>query len=73
MDRPPPLPRRRFLHLTGTALGLTATSACASSAPSGGTSARTSAAGATSDRTYTPNRFDPWIELDQCGLDPQRP
>ena len=67
MDRPPPFSRRRFLHLTGTALGLTATSACASSAPSGGTSARTSAAGATTDRTYTPTRFDPWIELDQAA------
>ena len=67
MDRPPPLSRRHFLHLTGTALGLTATSACASSAPSSGTSARTSAAGATSDRTYTSTRFDPWIELDQAA------
>ena len=65
MDRPPPLPRRGFLHLTGTALGLTAASACASSAPSSTTTARTSAAGATSDRTYSPTRFDPWIELDR--------
>ena len=67
MDRPSPLPRRRFLHLAGTALGLTATSACASSGPSRTTAARTSAAGATSDRTYTPERFDPWIELDRAA------
>ncbi len=66
MDRPSPLNRRHFLHLSGTALGLTATSACASSTPST-TSARTSAAGTTSDRTYTPSRFDPWIELDRAA------
>ena len=67
MDRPPPLNRRHFLHLTGTALGLTATSACASFTPSSSTGAPTSAAGATSDRTYTPTRFDPWIELDRSA------
>ena len=32
MDRPPCLPRRRFLHLTGAAVGLAAMSACASTA-----------------------------------------
>ena len=67
MDRPPPLSRRHFLHLSGTALGLTATSACASSTPSSSTSARISAVGTTSDRTYTSTRFDPWIELDQAA------
>ena len=67
MDRPSPLSRRHFLHLSGTALGLTAASACASSTPSSGTSARSSAAGTTSDRTYTPTRFDPWIELDRAA------
>ncbi len=67
MDRPSPLTRRHFLHLSGTALGLSATSACASSTPSSSTSARTSAAGATSDRTYSPTRFDPWIELDRAA------
>ena len=67
MDRPPPLPRRGFLHLTGTALGLTAASACASSAPSSTARARISAAGSSSDRTYSPTRFDPWIELDRAA------
>ena len=67
MDCPPPLSRRHFLHLSGTALGLTATSACASSTPSSSTSARISAVGTTSDRTYTSTRFDPWIELDQAA------
>jgi len=67
MDRPSFFTRRRFVHLTGTALGLTATSACASTAPSGSIGARPSGTGATIDRTYTPTRFDPWIELDRAA------
>ena len=73
MDRPPHLPRRRFLHLAGTAVGLAATSACASTARSSGPGARdvsgASAAGVplTVDRTYNPTRFDPWIELDRAA------
>ena len=73
MDRPPCLPRRRFLHLTGAAVGLAATSACASTARPGGPGAGTvsgaSAPGAplTVDRSYNPNRFDPWIELDRAA------
>lgn len=73
MDRVPHLPRRRFLHLAGAAVGLTATSACATSARPGGTGARvvsgsgTAAGPLTVDRTYRPNRFDPWIELDRTA------
>ena len=67
MDRPPPLTRRHFLHLSGTAVGLTATSACASFTPPSSASTHPSAASATSDRTYTPTRSDPWIELDRAA------
>lgn len=67
MDRPsPPLPRRRFLHLTGAAMGVTAASACASGPRSSNPGARPTPTG-TSDRTYTPTRFDPWIELDRAA------
>ena len=65
MDRPPDLPRRRFLHLAGTAAGLAATSACASTArssrPGDRTVSGTSAPGVppTVDRTYTPSRLRP--------------
>ena len=66
MDRPlSRLHRRRFLHLTGTALGLATTSACASAAPRN-PGARPAATGAT-DRVYAPDRFDPWIELDRAA------
>ena len=73
MDRASRLPRRRFLHLAGAAVGVTATSACASTARSSGPDDRTvsgtSAPGVppTVDRTYTPTRFDPWIELDRAA------
>ncbi len=73
MDRPPDLPRRRFLHLAGAAVGVTATSACASTARSRGSGDRTvsGASGTgvplTVDRTYNPTRFDPWIELDRAA------
>ena len=67
MDRSsPPLPRRRFLHLTGAAMGVTAASACASGPQSGNPGVRPTPTG-TSDRTYTPTRFDPWIELDRAA------
>ena len=68
MDRPSsPLPRRRFLHLTGAALGLAATSACATAARTRSAGAGRLPVGATIDRTYTPRRFDPWIELDRAA------
>ena len=60
------LPRRRFLHLAGAAMGVTAASACASAPRSDGTGVRPGPTG-TSDRTYTPTRFDPWIELDRAA------
>ncbi len=67
MDRSsPPLPRRRFLHLTGAAMGVTAASACASGPQSGNPGVRATPTG-TSDRTYAPTRFDPWIELDRAA------
>ena len=67
MDRPSsPLSRRRFLHLTGAAVGLTATSACAPVAASGRPAVGPSPGGTTA-RTYTPTRFDPWIELDRAA------
>ena len=67
MDRPSsPLPRRRFLHLTGAALGLAAAAGCATTARTRGASGRLAAA-APSDRAYTPERFDPWIELDRAA------
>ncbi|MXX72363.1 MAG: alanine racemase [Gemmatimonadetes bacterium] len=71
MDRAPRFPRRRFIHLAGGAAGLIATSACASTTRSNGPGARAvsgaSAPGVplTTARTYTPDRFDPWIELDR--------
>ncbi len=67
MDRPSPLTRRRFMHVTGTTLGLGAASACASNPRSGNAAAPTAAIGTTTDRTYTPDRFDPWIELDRAA------
>ena len=67
MDRPSPLTRRRFMHMTGTALGLGAASACASNTRSGNAAAPTAATGTATDRTYTPDRFDPWIELDRAA------
>ncbi len=68
MDRPSsPLPRRRFLNLAGAALGLAATSACATAARTRDTGTGRSSAGATTDRNYTPQRFDPWIELDRAA------
>ena len=74
MDRTSRRTRRHFLQSTGTALGLAAAaSACASgtraSGPGSGTTAvaRVSATRATSARTYTPTRSDPWIELDRAA------
>ncbi|MDE2877801.1 alanine racemase [Candidatus Palauibacter soopunensis] len=68
MDRPSsPLPRRRFLHLTGAALGLAATSGCATAGRTRSTGAGLLSAGAATDRTWTPERFDPWIELDRAA------
>ena len=73
MDRRSPLTRRRFMHVTGTALGLGAASACATNTRSNDagagapTAVRTSPASAAVDRTYTPTRFDPWIELDRAA------
>ncbi len=60
------LPRRRFLHLAGAAMGVTAASACASAPRSDSSGVRPGPTG-TSDRTYTPTRFDPWIELDRAA------
>ncbi len=68
MDRAPRLPRRRFLQVSGTALGLTTASACASSPRSSGADVRAATGvGAAIDRTYSPTRFDPWIELDRTA------
>ena len=68
MDRPSsPLPRRRFLHLTGTTLGLATTSACASSGVSVSAGTRPAPTGVTTARNYTPTRSDPWIELDRAA------
>ena len=67
MDRPSsPLSRRRFLHLTGAAAGLAATSGCATAAASGRPAVGLFAGG-TTDRAYAPTRFDPWIELDRAA------
>ena len=67
MDRPSsPLPRRRFLQLTGTAMGLATTSACASSGVSVNAGSGPAPTGATA-RAYTPTRSDPWIELDRAA------
>ena len=68
MDRPSsPLPRRRFLHLTGAALGLATTSACASSGVSVNASSGPAPTGTTTARNYTSTRSDPWIELDRAA------
>ena len=68
MDRPSsPLPRRRFLHLTGAALGLATTSACASSGVSVNASSGPAPTGSSGARNYTPTRSDPWIELDRAA------
>ncbi|WP_419162921.1 alanine racemase [Candidatus Palauibacter sp.] len=68
MDRPSsPLPRRRFLHLTGAALGLAATSGCATATRTRSAGTGRLPVGATTDRTYAPRRFDPWIELDRAA------
>ncbi|WP_428276676.1 alanine racemase [Candidatus Palauibacter sp.] len=68
MDRPSaPLPRRRFLNLAGAALGLAATSACARAATTRSPGIGPLSVGTTTDRSYTPRRFDPWIELDRAA------
>ena len=68
MDRPSaPLPRRRFLNLAGAALGLAATSGCARAATTRSTGIGPLSVGTTTDRSYTPQRFDPWIELDRAA------
>ena len=68
MDRSSaPLPRRRFLNLAGAALGLAATSACARAATTRSPGIGPSSVGTTTDRSYTPQRFDPWIELDRAA------
>ena len=68
MDRPSsPLPRRRFLHLTGAALGLATTSACASSGISVNAGSGRAHTGSSAARNYTPTRSDPWIELDRAA------
>ena len=66
MDRQSSLTRRRFVQTGGAAAGLAAASACATTR-TGSTGDRTVAAGATSARTYNPQRFDPWIELDRAA------
>ena len=68
MDRPSsPLPRRRFLNLAGAALGLAATSGCARAATTRSAGIGPLSVGTTTDRSYTPRRFDPWIELDRAA------
>ncbi|WP_420615662.1 alanine racemase [Candidatus Palauibacter sp.] len=68
MDRSSaPLPRRRFLNLAGAALGLAATSGCARAATTRSTGIGPLSVGTTTDRSYTPARFDPWIELDRAA------
>lgn len=67
MDYRSALTRRRFLQSSGGAAGLAAMSACASVTRSGNANPSSSAPGATAARTYTPDRFDPWIELDRAA------
>ena len=81
MDRSPRITRRRFVRLTGAAMGLTGASACASNTRSNDTGATnsagtwTSSVRATTARTYTPDRFDPRVEAiggvgaGGCGAD----
>ena len=67
MDRPSPPTRRRFLQSGAAALGVTAASACASTSRTGAMTTPLLPAGATTARTYTSERFDPWIELDRAA------
>lgn len=57
---PPSLPtRRRFLELTGCGLGLSTAAACAS------VSADPRPSGAVTSRPFSPDSFDPWLEIDE--------
>jgi hypothetical protein len=61
--RPPTLPRRRFLELTGAAVGLSA-AGCASAPASAGVGPAPATGPAPTPPAFV-DRFDPWVEIDR--------